>query len=218
MKFIENILDSMEARRRRQDRMAIMIFGGGCLIFIVLGIIMVIVTGILNAVETANVKSTYGDTYASACNPVPAENDSIDNLTDAPTPREILLLTSDTQRRHGWQSDLPEQWRADNQDEVALIGCVSEDQILLETCEYFRDSARTEDGYTIRITREQNQANMVIINPRTARRIASLTVTGSEPEACPEDNESITTSSELLGAPVTWDDFAAWAEGYIFNQ
>ncbi len=218
MKFINNILDSMEARRRREDRMALMIFGGGCLIFIVLGIVIVIVTGILNAVETANVKSTYGDTYASACDPVPAGNDSIDNLTDAPTPREILLLISDTQRRHAWQSDLPAQWRADNQDEVALIGCVSEEQILLETCEYSRDSARSEEAYTIRIRREQNQTSIVLINPRTARRIDSMTVLGTEPDACPVDDESITTSSEIQGDPVTWDDFAGWVEGYIFDN
>ena len=206
----------MEARRRREDRIALMIFGGGCLTFIVIGIIIAIVTGILNAVETANVKSAYGDVYASACQPVPAGNDSTTNLPDAVTPHRLLLLTGDTQRRHAWHSDLPAQWQAENEDQVAIIGCVTEEEIVLETCEYQRDSARSEEAYTVRLERQQYQATIVLINATTSRRIDTLTVTGSEPEPCPEDDGRL-TSGEINGGVVSWADFASWAETYIFG-
>ena len=216
MKFFNNILDSMEARRRREDRMALMIFGGGCLTFIVLGIIIAIITGILNAVETANVKSAYGEIYASACQPVPEGSDSTTNIPDATTPRRVLLLTGDTQRRHAWHSDLPAQWKAENEDQVAIIGCVTEEEILLETCEYQRDSARSEEAYTVRLERQQYQATIVLINSTTSRRIDTLTVTGTEPEPCPDDDGRL-TSGELSGGAVSWSDFASRVESYIFG-
>jgi hypothetical protein len=217
VKFLNNIFDAMEARRRREDRIAAMIFGGGCLTFIILGMIIVIVTTILNTVETAKVNSAYGDAYASACQPVPSGNESVDNLTDAVPPRRILLLTSDTKRRHEWYSDLPEPWRAENEEEVDLIGCVADDQILLETCEYLRDSARADEAYTVSISREQNQTTLVLINPQTARRIDSLTIAGSEPDACPEDDGSL-VSGEQRGEEVKWVDFASWLETYVFDR
>lgn len=217
MKFISDLFDAMEARRRRENRAAALFFGGGCLIFIVLGIVIVIVTSIMNAVETAKVNDTYGEVYASACQPVPSGTDSTDNLPDAATPRQILLLTSDTQRRHAWQSDLPSQWRAESEDEVALIGCVNEERVLLETCEYQRDSAHEDEAYTVKIRREQYQITLVLINPQTARRIDTLSITGPEPDACPEDDGSLTTG-EQRGEKVQWADVAGWVEGYVFDS
>ena len=217
MNIINNLLDAMEARRRRQNRNAAIIFGGGCLVFVVLGIIIVIVGSILNAVETANVNNLYGETLASACQPVPAGSDSTDNLPDVATPRGLLLLESDTQRRHGWHSELPAQWRAENADEVVLIGCVEEERVLLETCEYLRDSARSDDAYTVRIRREQYRTTLVLLNAQTARRIDSQTLTGSEPEACPEDDGEF-GSGEQRGDALAWADFAAWVETYVFES
>lgn len=217
VRFVNELLDKMDARRKRQERQAALIFGGGCLVLLVLGVVMVIVGSILDAVETANVKSTYGEDLASACRPVPAGSDSVDNLPDVPTPRGVLLLISDSQRRHAWHSSLPEQWRAENAEEVAIIGCVEELERELETCEYSRDSARADQAYTVRIRREQHEATIVLINPSTSRRIDSLTLSGSLPEPCPEDDGSM-TSGEIQGSEVAWDDVAAWVETYIFGE
>lgn len=215
MKFINDIFEAMEARRKREEREAAIVFGGGCLIFIIIGIVMVIVGTIMNAVETANVNSIYGETYARTCQGMPAGQDSASNLTDAPSPRQILLLTANTQRRHAWHNELPTQWQAETEDEVSLIGCVEDVPILLETCEYERD-ARDGDTFTIRVERKQYETTVVLVNPNTARRIDSKTVLGAEPEVCPPD-EDVSTSDTLYGESLTWDDFGSWVEGYIFS-
>lgn len=207
----------MEARRRRRNREAAIFIGGGCLIFLVLGAIIVIVGTIMNAVETANVKRIYGETYASTCQSVPEGAESIENLPTSGPPHRLLLLISDTQRRHGWHSDLPPQWQATNEEEVSLIGCVTEQSNLLETCEYWRDGEDSDTAYTVKIMREQYESTLVLVNAQTGRRIDSLTVTGSEPEPCPEDDGSL-TSSMIHGAEVAWADFASWTETYIFHD
>lgn len=216
MKFITDLFESMEARRKREERAATIFFIGGIIAILILGVIVMIVINILNAVETANVNNIYGETYASTCQSMPAGQDSDSNLTDAAPPRQMLLLIANTQRRHPWHDDLPAQWRAETEDEVSLIGCVEEESILIETCEYSRDSARPGDTYTVRIKREQSQATVVLVNPTTARRIDSLTVTGAEPPPCPEDDGEF-SSGEQRGEPLQWQDFAAWAENYIFS-
>lgn len=215
MKIINDLFESMEARRQRQNRQAAMVFGGGCLIFLILGIIMLIVSMILNAVETANVNSTFGETYASTCQTVPGGQDSPDNIPDVVTPRQVLLLIANTQRRHQWHNDLPPQWRAETADDVAIIGCVEEERIELETCEYSRDSSRTEDAYTARITREQYQITMTLVNAQNARRMDSLMLFGSEPDPCPEDDGEF-GSDVRRGARPQLQDFANWLEGYVF--
>lgn len=215
MKIINDLFEAMEERRRRRNREAALIFGGGCLILIILGIIIMIVGAIFNAVETANVNSLYGE-YANACQPMPAGADSADNMPDAVTPRKILLLGGDTQRRHSWHSQLPAQWQAENEDDVALIGCVEEEEILLETCEYIQNAGDPDQEFTVRIEREQYQTTVVLVNPQTARRIDSLTLTGSEPDPCPPDDE-VTVSGDQRGEPIEWADFASWVETYVFD-
>lgn len=215
MRIINDLFEAMEERRRREDRRAAMFLGGGCLIFFVIGMVMMIVTGILNAVEESNVNSIYGETFASTCQPMPAGQDSPDNIPDVSSPRQMLLLIADTQRRHPWHDDLPTQWQAATTDEVAIIGCVEEEKIEIETCEYSRDSARSGDTYTVRVSREQYQATLVLINAQNARRIDSQTIIGTEPAPCPEDDGEFGTSTQQ-GDKVEWKDFASWAEGFIF--
>lgn len=217
MKLITDLFDRMEARRKREDAIAFTIFGVGCLTFIVLGIIIAIVSTIMNAVESSTVRSTYGDTYATACINVPAGADSVDNLPDKVAPRAVLLLEAGTDRRHDWYSQLPAQWQAQNKGQVALIGCVQQEWVVLETCEYQRASNDYDSGsYTVSIDRKQDQVTVVLINPDTSRRIDSLTLSGSEPEACPVDDGKL-TSGERRGNPVQWSDAAAWVEGYVFD-
>lgn len=214
MKIIGDLYKIYEARRRREEARAAIFFGGGCLIFIVCGIIILIVTAISNTVESTTVRSTYGETYASACQPVPAGTDSMDNLPDAASPRAILLLIADTQRRHAWHSQLPAQWQAENEDDMTMIGCIEQEWVELETCEYERPT--DEGSYTVRIDREQEQLTIVLINPQTSRRIDSLTVSGTEPDACPDDDGKF-GSGQRRGEEVQWDDVAAWIEGHVFD-
>lgn len=213
MAFFNDLFKSMEARRKRTT---MLILGGGCLMLLIISVVMVIVGVIFNAVETSRVNDLYGETLASICQPVPPGQESVDNFPDASVPRGVLLLTSDTQRRHAWHSELPAQWRADNGDEVVLVGCVEVVQTVIETCEYLRNSVGGEEPFTVRIRREQHETTLVLVNPQTARRIDSLTITGSEPDACPEDDGEF-NSGEISGSEVTWDDFAGWIETYVFE-
>ncbi len=215
MKIINDLFESMEARRRRQNRQATIVFGGGCLIFFILGIIFLIVSTVLNAIETANVNSIFGETYARTCQTVPGGNDSPDNIPDAASPRQVLLLIADTQRRHQWHDALPPQWSAQVEEDVAIIGCVEEERIELEICEYARSSSRSENAYTARISREQYQVTLTLINAQNARRIDSQTILGSEPEPCPEDDGEF-GSGEQRGTVPQLADFANWLEGYVF--
>ncbi|MEM9953304.1 MAG: hypothetical protein AAF846_16985 [Chloroflexota bacterium] len=214
MRFIGGIFEWMEMRRRRRNMETAVIFGIGCGGMLICGIIMVIVGSIINAVETGTVRATYGE-YAGSCQSMPVGKGDEANILDAETPRQILLLTASTQRRHTWHSDLPAQWQAENEAEVSLIGCVEEEEILLETCEYQQESP--EGFFTVRVERQQNQVTIALIHPDTARVIDSLTVLGSEPDDCPDDEE-VTASSDQTGSEVEWDDFAEWIESYVFDD
>ena len=215
MNLLGGMFNYFEARRRRRQMETAAVFGIGCGAFIICGLVIVIVGSIMNAVESGNVQRLYGD-YAGACNPAPAGNKDKDNFPDVDSPRAVLLLISDTQRRHAWHSELPAQWQAENEDEVVLIGCVEEEEINLETCEYERDASDGDGTFTIRVERVQNEATIVLINPETGRVIDSLTVEGSEPDDCPDDDD-VNVSGEEAGEDVEWDDFAGWIEGYVFD-
>lgn len=216
MDFISGVFGYFEARRRRQNIIAAMVFGSCCIIFMVIALVMAIVSSIANGVESGNVRNLYGDTYASACDPVPAGNEDEDNLPDVDSPRAVLLLISDTQRRHGWHSELPAQWQAENEEAVAVIGCVEEERITLETCEYERDSSRGGGTFTIRVERQQYEATITLINGETGRIIDSRTIDGSKPDDCPDDDD-VSVSGTERGDEVEWEDFAGWLEGYVFD-
>lgn len=216
MNFIGGIWNMLEARRRRRNMETAVIFGIGCGGFLICGIVAVIVGSILNAVETGAVRSTYGETYASACNPMPSGRDSLDNMNEGDTPRQFLLLTGDTQRRDDYHSELPEQWRAENEEEVSFVGCVERDEEVLETCSYNRQS--DEGSYTVTVDREQESATIVIVNPDTGRRIDSLEVIGDEPDECPDDYEDVPAGNIIRGDDPDWDEFAEWIEEYVFED
>jgi hypothetical protein len=214
---MRRVLDYMEDRRKRQNREAAFIFGGCLVLFSIIAAVMFVVVTIFNAIESSTVNRAYGE-VASACDPFPVGQESVDNLPSTESPREILLMIGNTQRRHAWHSQVPVAWRAESGEEVGLVGCIEEDWVELETCEYLRDSARGQEPFTIRIDREQHQIEIVLINPENDRRIDSQTVLGGEPLPCPEDNESITTSGNQRGAEVVFQDVAPWVEGYVFDD
>ncbi len=212
--LFSRLQDYMYERRKQRDRETFILLGGGCAIVLVIAVIMIIVGTIFSAVETANVQRTYGKTYARACQPIPAGSDSTANLPDAPPPLGILLMNAGTQQRHTWHSQLPEQWRAESETNVALVGCVDEAEVLLETCEYSR--AADEGSFTVRVKREQIVMTLLLINPDTSRRVASQTVLGTEPEACPLD-EDVVGSKTLQGDTPTWEAFAPFVETFVFG-
>lgn len=216
MQLFNRISEAMDARRRRQDRQAAVIFGVGCAFLIVVAIVFFIVGAIISAVETRTVMSTYGEAYANACQPVPAGQIAIENMPAAEAPRGVLLLAGDTTRRHGWHSELPTPWRAESEADVVLIGCVVETDLSIETCEYTRP-VPGEEPFTVRIEREQHEVTLVLINPQTGRRIDALTVTGTEPAPCPVDDGEFNSGTQS-GEPVVWEAFAEWVEGYVFDS
>jgi hypothetical protein len=200
-------------RKNRQAATFFLILGAG---FALLIVVMGVAVAIFNVVESSAVNDLYGETIAQSCQPVPVGSLSPDSLPDASPPRQLLLLTADSQRRHAWHSSLTVQWQAADEAAVALVGCVAEDYIELEECTYSRLAERGEEPYTIRVTREQHTVTITLINPTTGQRIDELTLMGSEPGPCPPDTDDLTTGRER-GDDLTWADFAAWAEPYILE-
>lgn len=218
MGIFRNVSDAVERRRRRNNLNAAILVGVGCLGLLAITAVMAVVSGLMNLAETSNVRSLYGDVYASACNPVPMGQTAAVNAPDAVAPRQLLLLESDSERRHAWHAQLPEQWRADTAEAVVLIGCVEAQDVLLETCEYARDMDNAEGGFIVRVRRQQQQATVVLLDAATSRRIDSLTLSGPEPAPCPPDDEDeLTTSRNEVVEDVTLADFSAWFEAYVFS-
>lgn len=206
-------LTSQEQRDSQQGARILLIGLGAFVLFtIVIGIVL----AVFDAVESSAVNNLYGETVASSCQPVPVGSTSTDYLPQLDPPRQLVLLTAGSQRRHAWHNDLTTQWKAEDEASVALVGCVAEDYIELETCSYTRESVRGGETFSVRITREQHTATITLINPTDGRRIDELTLTGSEPDPCPPNTEDI-TSGRQRGDDLIWADFALWVEGYILD-
>ncbi len=211
----KNSWGTLTEQERRDSRAGLRVLMIGFTAFVAFATVIGIITAIANTVESAAVADRYGDPIASACQPVPVGSLSADNLPNAEPPRQLVLFIADKQRRHAWHADLSTQWRAEDGESVAIIGCVDEDYIELEECTYTREAERN-DTYTVRVTREQHTATVTLINPVDGRRIDEITLTGPEPGPCPPD-EAVTTSGRERGDDLTWADFGVWAEGYVLD-
>lgn len=207
-----NLTEHEQRESRKGAR--ILLIGAGVVGVFILG--MGLVMAVLNALESAAVNDRYGETVARSCEPVPAGSTSADNLPQTEPPRQLVLLTAGTQRRHDWHDSLTSQWQAADEAAVAMVGCVEEDYVEIETCSYTREAQRGGDTFTVRITREQHTATITLVNPVDGRRIDALTLNGPEPIPCPPDTDDVSTRRER-GADLTWADFAEWAEGYILD-
>ena len=218
MNFLGGIWNMMEARRRRRNIETAAFFGVGCGAFLICGIIAIIVGSIMNAVETGAVRSAYGASYAEACDGMPSGSESLDTLDKGDTtPRQVLILTGDTQRRDDFHAEMPSQWRAEDEDSVSLIACVERESEVIETCAYERPS--DEGSYTVDVDREEHSVTVVLINPDTGRLIDSMTVDSDEPDDCPDDYDDVPTGNTISADDdVEWDDFASWIEDYVFDD
>ena len=208
-----NLTEQEQRDNRQAMKVIVFVVAGLSLFTVVIGII----NAVFNAVETSNVIDIYGEDLARACQASPIGTASTDNApTDAEPPYGTILLITGTQRRHAWHTNLPTAWQATNTEEVDVVGCVEEDWVTIETCEYERPSVRGEGSYTIDIDREQFTVTMTLINPDTGRIIAEETLTGTEPDACPADEE-VTVSGSQQGGELELRDFTGWMEPYIIE-
>lgn len=215
--FFTRILDRMEERRRRQNRIGCYVMLGFGAFFAVAGVIMSVVILITSAVEASNLNRDYGEAIASLCNPTPAGTDSLDNLPDDNTPPlKLLILKDGSQARHVWHNQMPDAWQATSGDDVKLVACVTEQEAVIEVCPYWRDS--DEGGYNLDVDRAQYTITLVVVNPVTGRRIATYTETGSVPSECPDDFEDVPASRTISGGEPQWSDFAANVESLIFLE
>jgi len=205
-----------EYQVRRQQRGCAFLIGGAA-IFAVCAVIMVIVGFIISVVEEGNVVSAYGDEIAALCSPMPIGTVSLDNAPDGEFPRELVLFRAGTRQRHAWHGDLPAAWRAESQEEVGLVGCVEQEEEVVETCEYQRPDP--EGGtYPVRMDRIQYVTTVTLVNPETGRPIEALTVEGSAPEACPEYSDDLNTSVDIEGSEVEFEEFTSWLEPFVFGK
>jgi hypothetical protein len=200
-----------EKKKQRSRMVAFVIFGGVA----AMTIIGVVIGFIIATIESAEVRSTYGETIAGMCEDLPMGAASLANLpaVDEP-PTRLLLLRTNSGQRHRWHSQLPIGWRAETAEEVGMVGCVLIDDNEIESCDYSRIGAE-QDLYTVSIERMQTTASITLLNPTTGERVAERTVNGSEPDPCPPDSEDLNIAQQLEGSEPTAADFQDWLEQFV---
>lgn len=211
--LVDRVLDYEKRRVERSNRLLVI---GVASVAALLGV-MTLIGLVFAAADAQLLRSTYGDTVAALCDPAPLGTDDLANLPEAAGTRPALLLRTGSQQRHAWNRQLPITWRAETGDDLALVGCVESIETTLETCPYRRISSARNEDFTIRLDRVQHSLNLILVNATTGRRIDSLLLEGGLPEPCPPDSDEITSSGDIDGSEIPFEDVAAWLEPYIFE-
>lgn len=212
--LIGRMQQAHEERRRRSNKILLGFLGACGVLFTG----MVILGGILVAIEREAVIDSYGEQIAGLCREVPMGAANLDNAPNTDGPSQLLLLRSGTMQRHPWHQELPISWRAETGDEVAIVGCIETDVVDIEVCEYERNnsgSTSDEFSFTVSIDREQTTVTVTLLNPDTGERIAERSMTGSEPEPCPPYSDELNSSMRLEGSQPVADDFSKWLEDFV---
>ena len=90
-------------------------------------------------------------------------------------PHRVYFVPA-TYNGSNWNDQVPPAWHAATISEVELVGCISEEAKVIETCSYFPNGKayRTRYDTTIRL-----------VVARTGEEIVNLVQSGTFPESCP---------------------------------
>lgn len=93
-------------------------------------------------------------------------------------------------------------WTPKNPEDVELVGCFRESQMLIETCNYA--------GAVVE--RLQNQVWVTLLDAKTGTVVGGQIFEGSEPGKC---LSAVSGSGEIVGSKVMWPEIENWLQSYI---
>lgn len=93
-------------------------------------------------------------------------------------------------------------WTPKNPEDVELVGCFRESQMLMETCNY--------TGAVVE--RLQNQVWVTLLDAKTGAVIGYQIFEGSEPGKC---LSAVSESGEIVGSKVAWSEIETWLQNYV---
>ncbi len=93
-------------------------------------------------------------------------------------------------------------WVSENPNEISLVACFYEQDILEQTCNY--------TGATVK--RYRNQVTVRLVEAKTGTLIEQQVFMGTEPNDCPT---SVSGSGEISGKMVEWDSIGDWLGGFV---
>lgn len=180
---------------------------------------LLLVCGILTAgyfIGSASLEETeerYGAETIALCDPIRGGDASLANMPgDVSYPLQIVVFRNEQRFLGSLHRDLRDEWRAEDRSELDVVVCVGNKQRhLIEACPY-----EDFDGDDIMIRRYQLSNEVVLFNPRTTERIASIDVRGSLPDACPETVASDDRSGwNIVGREMSFADFETALMPYV---
>ena len=192
------------------------LFCGTCgIIFCVCGIVFAMVGAINRQQEIGAVKDAYGERLAGLCDPVSGGEASLANVPEGTPPFAVLILEGGDKVRHDWHDGQPFGWVAEDEASTQLVACVTDIEMVVETCEV-RDDDRIRD-----VDRNQMSAEVVLLNAETGRRIAATTLQGPEPPVCPEDYDTVRNQYSTFGIDgdgVDINEYVTWVESVVGTE
>lgn len=166
--------------------------------------------------DLAQTADQFGETIVAMCDPIRGGEANLANLpADATYPLQIVVFRESQRFTGSFHSDLRDEWRAETGEDVDVVVCIGDTQRrLVEECAYGDANDSPEDAAVIE--RFQRYNEVVLFNPQTSTRIATLTVDGAMPDECPdsifaEDGEE----RVITGNEVTFADFETALIPYI---
>ncbi len=151
-------------------------------------------------------EETYGSTIAEMCYPIRGGEESLSNLpADVEYPLNVVVFHETLEGNlHQFHRNLPDEWRADDEDEVEAVICLRPRSVEIEECPYVDDNDE-EIGTVIR---SQTDMDVVVFSP-TGDAVTSFEIPGDEPPECPEETTFLQgqTVRRLASAPIPYADF-----------
>ena len=93
-------------------------------------------------------------------------------------------------------------WTPKNPEDVELVGCFQESQILIETCNY--------TGAVVE--RRKNLVWVTLLDAKTGAVVGGQVFEGSEPGKC---LSAVSGSGEIVGSKVMWPEIENWLQSYV---
>lgn len=142
---------------------------------------------ISNWIESLRTVSVYGETLPALCQNIPTATAEPDDLNAA----TLLILDTQTGALHGWHDALSSDQLPASAEAVSVVLCVTEQEVPAGTCE----GTGLTGVVAMPVVRFDYQ--IVAIDPTTETVIATGTIPGVPPPACP-------TSSSAFGLIDKW--------------
>ena len=154
------------------------------------------------------VRGQYGDQAVDLCEQVTDDPDALDRAFQT-LPADVHLvfleMGSSIKVMGAYQDALPSANRADGEEDLDVVVCVQAEKIDIGSASYGVERA-SGDTVTYTCNRYQEEHTFYVIDVGDGKLIESFTVTGSLPEACPNETDRSLT---YTGDPPPTDDVIA---------